>query len=53
MAAEAGLCSLTTPLRVFDVVVWYAYNPNPQVKHRAMGLADKAGNAMALALATL
>lgn len=40
MAADAGLSPLVTPLRVFDVVVWYAFNPNDEVRARARGMAD-------------
>jgi hypothetical protein len=44
MAADAGLSPLIAPLRVFDVVVWYAYNSNTRVKSRAKSLADEFGS---------
>ena len=41
MAADAQLGPLVTPLRVLDVLLWYAYNPKDNVKARAQGLADE------------
>ena len=41
MADAVGLSALVTPLRVFDVLVWYAYNPKSNVKARAQGFADE------------
>jgi hypothetical protein len=48
MADAAGLAPLVTPLRVFDVLVWYAYNPKDEVKSRAQGLADELSRLGAL-----
>lgn len=48
MAADAGLGPLITPLRVFDVLVWHAYNPDDGVRARAMGFADRFGMSGAL-----
>ncbi|WP_454857577.1 DUF6308 family protein [Promicromonospora soli] len=48
MSDEAGLAPLVTPLRVFDVLVWYAYNPNGAVKSRAQGFADELNGSGAL-----
>ncbi len=41
MVGDVGLSSLVTPLRAFDVLVWYAYNPDDVIKVRARNLADK------------
>jgi hypothetical protein len=41
MVDDAGLGTLVTPLRVFDVLVWYAYNPKSNVRARAQGFADE------------
>lgn len=41
LAHDAGLGSLVTPLRVFDVLVWYANNPVEGVRARARSFADK------------
>ncbi|WP_404813235.1 hypothetical protein [Janibacter indicus] len=31
-AHRLGLHATVTPLRVFDVAVWYGYNPRPKVQ---------------------
>lgn len=41
MADDAGLSALVTPLRVFDVLVWYGHNPNSETKARVRRLADE------------
>lgn len=41
MVTEAGVGPLVTPLRVLDVLVWYAYNPKGNVKARAQRFADE------------
>jgi hypothetical protein len=41
MAADAGVGALVMPLRVFDVLVWYAYNPKGNVRARVQGFADE------------
>ncbi|GAA4688841.1 hypothetical protein GCM10023198_04120 [Promicromonospora umidemergens] len=48
MALDAGLAPLVTPLRVFDVLVWYAHNPDSTVKARAEGFADELSGSGAL-----
>src|SRR5690606_21186258 len=48
MAADADLAPLVTPLRVFDVVVWYAHVPNGWVRRRAQEIADKIGQSNVL-----
>ena len=40
MADDAELSALVTPLRVFDVLVWYGHNPRDVIKGRVQGLAD-------------
>lgn len=41
MAVDAGLSALVTPLRVFDVLVWYAHNPDGDIKARVLRIADE------------
>lgn len=48
MAVDTGLAPLVTPLRVFDVLVWYAYNPNSTVRAGAQRLADELSESGAL-----
>lgn len=41
-ARRVGLPATVTPLRVFDVVVWYAYNPRPKVQSWVRKIQDAA-----------
>lgn len=40
LAERVGVGGVVTPLRVFDVAVWYAYNPRPKVQQWVQKIQD-------------
>jgi hypothetical protein len=48
MATDVGLAPLVTPLRVFDVLVWYAYNPEIRIRARVQEIAGRLRESGAL-----